>query len=31
MIINQSRVFEQNNFSPASSDTSENIVDILDL
>jgi hypothetical protein len=31
MIINQSRVIEQNNFSPASSDTSENIVDILDL
>ena len=31
MIINKSQITEQNNFSPKSSETSENVVDILDL
>ena len=31
VIINQSQIMEKNNFSPSSSDTSENIIDILDL
>ena len=31
MIINKSQIMDQNNFSPTSSETSENIIDILDL
>ena len=31
MFINKSQIIEQNNFSPTSSETSENIVDILDI
>ena len=31
MLINKSQIMEQNNFSPTSSETSENVIDILDL
>ena len=31
MLINKSQIMEQNNFSRNSSETSENIIDILDL
>ena len=31
MFINKSQIMEQNNFSPTSSETSENVIDILDL
>ena len=31
MLINKSQIMEKNNFSPNSSETSENIIDILDL
>ena len=31
MLINKSQIMDQNNFSPTSSETSENIIDILDL
>ena len=31
MLINKSQIIEQNNFSPSSSETSENMIDILDL
>ena len=31
MFINKSQIMEQSNFSPTSSETSENIIDILDL
>ena len=31
LLINKSQLMEQNNFSPTSSETSENIIDILDL
>jgi hypothetical protein len=31
MLINKSQIMEQNTFSPTSSETSENVIDILDL
>ena len=31
LLINKSQIMEQNNFSPTSSETSENVIDILDL
>ena len=31
MLINKSQIMEQNNFSPTSGETSENVIDILDL